>query len=118
MMAQNGVVLLSGLPPVPQRLQPVLRLQRHRLAHLQRQLPVARQRQQVLRLAQVRQQHYNKHMATDRGQANTHVTNLTGRIRTRSSDPTNPVAGDMYYNTTTNSLCIYSGNNWLVFAFS
>ncbi len=57
-------------------------------------------------------------MADERGQANSHWTDLKGRIRTEISDPTNPNAGDMYYNTVTNSLCIYSGNNWLVVYFT
>jgi hypothetical protein len=52
-------------------------------------------------------------MATETKQPNTHITNIKGRFRVRSSAPTNPVAGDMYYNTTTNHLTYYTGSSWI-----
>lgn len=46
-------------------------------------------------------------------QTGTHIANITGRVRTESSPPTNPQVGDEYFDTT--ALCWYfwSGNNWM-----
>ena len=48
----------------------------------------------------------------------THATDIRAQIRTATSDPENPVAGDIYYNTQTNYLLRYSGSNWLGFLFT
>lgn len=52
-------------------------------------------------------------MADDRNQSNTHITNLRGRFRVETSNPTNPVVGDMYFNKATGDLLYYTGNNWI-----
>mgnify|MGYP006931607741 CR=1 FL=1 len=57
-------------------------------------------------------------MAIDREQSNTHLTNLVLVFRTETSDPSGANVGDMYYNTSTNSLCYYTGNNWIAVAFN
>lgn len=43
----------------------------------------------------------------------THITDLRGRVRVESSDPSDAQVGDMYFNRTKNCLCIYTGNNWI-----
>jgi hypothetical protein len=43
----------------------------------------------------------------------THVTDLDGRFTRKATAPSDPVIGDMYYNTTDNSVYRWSGNNWL-----
>lgn len=48
----------------------------------------------------------------------THASNLQGRIRIESSDPTNPVEGDMYFNRLTNTLNRYNGTKWLGVPFN
>lgn len=53
-------------------------------------------------------------MADERNQANTHITNLTGRFRVTTTPPTNPVTGDMYYDLNQNVLCYYDGTQWRV----
>lgn len=57
-------------------------------------------------------------MADDGARANSHWTDLKGRIRIETTNPTNPVTGDMYYNTATNTLCYYTGSNWIGIAFN
>ena len=52
-------------------------------------------------------------MADDRGQPNTHITDLKGKIRVESSAPTNPIVGDMYFDTTTNNLAYYISTGWI-----
>lgn len=48
----------------------------------------------------------------------THITNITGRVKVGTSDPVSPVVGDEYYNTSTNTWNRWSGNNWLGFQFT
>lgn len=43
----------------------------------------------------------------------THVSNLKGRFRVETTNPTNPVLGDMYFNTATNYLMYYDGSAWI-----
>lgn len=50
--------------------------------------------------------------------ADTHITDLKGRIRVGTTDPTNPVAGDMYFNTATNYLAYYTGSAWVGILFT
>ena len=57
-------------------------------------------------------------MATDRKQPNTHISKIKGKIRNRIDNPTNPNTGDMYFNTVTNCLMRYTGNNWIGFGFT
>lgn len=52
-------------------------------------------------------------MAQDGKQPTTHITDFKGRIRTETSDPTNPRTGDMYFNTAKNSLNYYNGTTWI-----
>jgi len=52
-------------------------------------------------------------MADETDKPNSHITDLKGRIRMEASAPTNPKAGDMYYNTTTHNLSYYTGTAWL-----
>lgn len=52
-------------------------------------------------------------MADEGNQPNTHITDFAGRIRVESSAPANPQVGDMYFDTTTNHLSYYTGNNWI-----
>ena len=52
-------------------------------------------------------------MADVTDKPNTHITDFAGRIRIRASAPTNPVTGDMYYDTTTNHLSYYNGTSWI-----
>ncbi len=50
--------------------------------------------------------------------ADTHFSKLTGRVRTATSSPASPVAGDEYYHTSSNAWCRYTGSNWLCVYFS
>ncbi len=50
--------------------------------------------------------------------AETHISDIKGRIRTGATNPSNPVSGDEYWNTTTKGWFRYSGNNWLGRNFS
>lgn len=43
----------------------------------------------------------------------THITNITGRIRAQDSVPSNPATGDEFWDTGQHGWFIYSGNNWL-----
>ena len=40
------------------------------------------------------------------------VSNIEGRIRTETVVPANPVAGDMYYDTTNERLMRFNGTYW------
>lgn len=57
-------------------------------------------------------------MADDGLQASSHWSNFKGLIRARTSDPTNPNIGDMYYNTVNNALLYWTGNNWVAVLFT
>jgi hypothetical protein len=57
-------------------------------------------------------------MADDKERPNTHITDLKGRFRVETTNPSTPVAGDMYYNTSTNQLCYYTGSNWITAVFT
>ena len=48
----------------------------------------------------------------------THISNITGRIRLEADAPSAPQAGDVFYDTENHSLFRYTGNNWLGFHFS
>lgn len=50
--------------------------------------------------------------------AQTHITNITGRIKLAATAPTDPVAGDEFFDTDQKGWFIYSGNNWLGRYFS
>ena len=52
-------------------------------------------------------------MADTSAQANTHITNFKGRFRVETTNPSNPLAGDMYFNTSTNYLMYYNGTSWV-----
>lgn len=52
-------------------------------------------------------------MADTRNKPNSHWTNLKGKFRNRVGNPTNPVVGDMFFDTSTNALMRYTGNNWV-----
>jgi hypothetical protein len=43
----------------------------------------------------------------------THITDIRGKIKLASVAPSNPVAGDEYFDTAQMSWMVYSGNNWL-----
>ena len=45
--------------------------------------------------------------------ANTHATNITGRIRAQDAAPSDPLTGDEFWDTGQHGWYIYSGNNWL-----
>lgn len=57
-------------------------------------------------------------MADNREQPNTHITDFKGRFRVETSNPNNPVAGDLYFNTATNYLMRYTGSSWIGALFS
>lgn len=57
-------------------------------------------------------------MRNDGTQPTTHITDSLGRIRTETTDPTNPKSGDMYFNTLTNCMCYYTGDNWIAVPFN
>lgn len=52
-------------------------------------------------------------MADERYSSNTHISNLKGKFRVETSNPTNPKQGDMYYNTLSNYLMYYTGSAWV-----
>lgn len=98
-------LLLVHLPvPVPvQRLLPAQRPPVHRPVPVQRQAQV---------LAQQQLYRYNKDMADALNQPSTHITDLKGTIRVESAAPTNPVEGDMYFNSSTGYLMRYTSAAW------
>jgi hypothetical protein len=48
----------------------------------------------------------------------THFQNLEGRLKTRTSPPTDPQTGDMYYHSTLDDLEIYDGSAWYAVDFT
>lgn len=50
--------------------------------------------------------------------ASTHITNITGRIRTQTGAPADPVVGDEYFDLGLMSWMRWTGNNWLGFQFT
>lgn len=50
--------------------------------------------------------------------ASTNFSKLKGRIDIRSTPPSNPVVGDMFYDKDNNSLMRYTGNTWIGFHFT
>lgn len=57
-------------------------------------------------------------MAQDGKQPTTHITDLRGRIRVSSTDPTNPNTGDTYFNRLTNCFNYYNGTVWIGVPFN
>ncbi len=43
----------------------------------------------------------------------THLGNLAGKFREATSKPSEPKVGEVYYNTTEDTLNIYNGTNWI-----
>jgi hypothetical protein len=39
--------------------------------------------------------------------------NLSGRLRTETTNPSTPEEGDMYYNSTDNTWMRYNGTDWI-----
>lgn len=52
-------------------------------------------------------------MAVETVVPNTHITDIAGRFRIATSDPTNPVDGDFYFDTATSYLKRYNGTSWI-----
>lgn len=52
-------------------------------------------------------------MADNLDRPNTHLSDFQGTIRVESSAPSNPLTGDMYYNTANNMLSYYDGSQWI-----
>lgn len=48
----------------------------------------------------------------------THFSKLTGRIKWVTTNPTDPQAGDEFFNVTTNTWVRYTGSNWIGFRFT
>jgi hypothetical protein len=46
------------------------------------------------------------------------LNSIESKIRTGTSNPTNPNAGDMYYDTTNNRLMRYNGSYWTGLGFA
>ena len=46
--------------------------------------------------------------------SNTTVTNIGLTLAFRSTDPSNPTVGQMYFNTSNNTVKVYTGNNWIL----
>lgn len=46
------------------------------------------------------------------------MTRITGAVKMATANPTSPEIGDEYYNTSTNTWLIWSGNNWLGTVFT
>lgn len=57
-------------------------------------------------------------MQNDGAQSTTHITDSRGRIRVESSDPTDALEGEMYFNRLTNCLCYYDGTKYLAVPFN
>ena len=45
--------------------------------------------------------------------AETHITDIAGRWKTGTTNPTDPVIGDMFYRTDMNGLFRWTGDNWI-----
>jgi hypothetical protein len=52
-------------------------------------------------------------MATPNKQPNTHITAFKGRFRIETSNPTTPLAGDIYFDPNQNYLMYYTGATWI-----
>lgn len=52
-------------------------------------------------------------MANDNLTSNTHISDIKGRIRVETTNPGNPLNGDMYFNKSTNYLMYYNGTAWV-----
>jgi len=50
--------------------------------------------------------------------AKTHISNYTGRIRTLSSDPSDPIIGDEFWHSGHKTWYRWTGDNWLGVRFS
>lgn len=50
--------------------------------------------------------------------AQTHITNITGRIRAQDTVPVDPITGDEFWDTGQKGWFFYTGNNWVGRNFS
>lgn len=57
-------------------------------------------------------------MSDDRNQPSTHYGAFGGKLQTATSNPSEPVQGQSYYNTSSNRWYIYVGGFWRYAAFT
>ena len=57
-------------------------------------------------------------MADSYKYTDTHISNVTGRVRVATTDPVDPVIGDEFFDPTRRTWFRWTGNNWLGFQFN
>lgn len=57
-------------------------------------------------------------MADEQTRTHTHFSSLIGNFRVLTTAPSEPIAGELYYDNTQNKLFIYNGTAWKSASFS